>query len=103
MIVSNTISHCEINLDIAQIKNIEYASMLCFGHVNNNINSGTQSRGKSTCLPLGKSPCTFFLTSQLTCMQASQAVVRPYYNLSNIFHSSLHGSIAERLAKWQAD
>jgi hypothetical protein len=44
----------------------------------------------------------FFLTSWLACMQASQTVVHPSFNLYFFFHSSPHGSIAERLAKWQA-
>jgi hypothetical protein len=46
---------------------------------------GFQSWGKSTCLPVGKSSCTFFLTSRLACMQASQTVVHPSFNLYNFF------------------
>jgi hypothetical protein len=46
---------------------------------------GFQSWGKSTCLPVGKSPCTFFLTSRLACMQASQTVVHPSFNLYSFF------------------
>jgi hypothetical protein len=30
-------------------------------------------------------PCTFFLTSQLACMLASQTVVHPSFNLYNFF------------------